>query len=63
MIKIVSLRDSDRSVSIEEGVLTTWWKRDVADSLCITPNEAVNLASALLQYATQNGAVNNGSDR
>lgn len=56
MTDLVLLDDDNRFVSLDEGVLSTWRNSHVVDSMRLTPNEAVTLASVLLQYATQNGA-------
>lgn len=56
MANAILIDGDHRSISIEDGVLTTWWNNDVSHSMYLTPAEAVNLASVLLQYATQNGA-------
>ena len=57
MSDIILLDDDNRFISLDEGgVLSAWRNSHIVDLIRLTPNEAVNLASALLRYATQNGA-------
>lgn len=48
----------DRSIVVEDSLLLVFYEREVTEAVELNPAEALNLASALLQYATQNREAN-----